>query len=239
MITFITLDNIITDLLNIIRGAKVTQSETITRRQVEEWVNEYRALLIKQDLDKGKMPNPDYIQEIPGLLLEVVDLSKEVDLQSHMYQMRTILAVPKTVDLNFKAGLMYVGTIDGREIQLVPEGRAKWQQYKRFTANNPLAFLRNGRIYINSVTPLNAITVRGVFQVPTEVGNFINPNSDVVTMGYRDAYPIPSNMVPVLKEMILSKELGVMAQSPSDNKADGNNAVSLNAEPGYAPQRSQ
>ena len=48
MIQFVTLDNIITDLLKIARGSKVSQSETISRRQLEEWVNEYRALLIKQ-----------------------------------------------------------------------------------------------------------------------------------------------------------------------------------------------
>lgn len=227
---FITLDNIITDLLNIIRGSKVTQSETITRRQIEEWVNEYRAVLLKQDLDKGKMPNPDYIQEIPGLMLEAIDRSAEVDLQSETYHLRTKLEVPKTLDLNFKSGLMYVGTIDGREIQFVPEGRARWQQYKRFTNKDALAFLRNRRIYINTSVPMESITIRGVFEVPTEAGNFINPNSDVVTLEYRDKYPIPANMVPVLKEMILSKELGIIAQSPSDNTNDGSNEVSLNAE---------
>jgi hypothetical protein len=237
MIQFVALDNIITDLLNIIRGAKVTQSETITRRQVEEWINQYRAILIKQDLDKSKMPNPDYIQEIPGLLLEVVDKSKEVDLQSGFYHMRTVLTLPKTLDLNFKSGFMYIGTIDGREIQFVSEGRARWQQFKTFTGKDPLVFLRNKRLYVNSVMPMEAITVRGVFEVPTEVGNFINPNSEAATLSYRDAYPMPANMVPVLKEMILSKELGIISQAPSDNKADGNNEMSLNAEPTYAPQR--
>lgn len=214
----------------VIRGSKVTQSETITRRQIEEWVNEYRAVLIKRDMDKGKMPNPDYIQEIPALMLEVVDRTEGADLASNTYFMRSKLTVPKTLDLNFKSGLMYVGTIDGKEIQFVPEGRAKWQQYKRFTYGDPLAFLRNSKLHINNVTPMESVTIRGIFEVPTEAGNFINTNSDVTTLGYRDAYPIPANMVPTLKEMILSKELGIMSQAPSDNKNDGSNKVSLNAE---------
>lgn len=230
MITFITLDKIITDLLKIIRGSKVSQSETITRRQVEEWVNEYRSILIKQDMDKGKMPNPDYIQEIPGLLLEVVDRSKEVDLQSGTYFMRTVQTVPKTIDLNFKSGLMYVGTIDGREIQLVSEGRSRWQQYRKFTGKDTIAFLRNRRLYINAVTPMSSVSVRGIFQVPTEAGNYSNTNAELMTLGYNDPYPIPANMIPVLKEMILSKELGIMSQAPSDNSNDGSNEVSLNAE---------
>jgi hypothetical protein len=143
--------------------------------------------------------------------------------------MRTVLNIPKTIDLNFKSGLMYVGTIDGREIQFVSESRALWQQFKRFTANTPLAFLRNKRIYINAVTPMQYITVRGVFEIPTEAGNFTNTNADTTTLHYHDAYPIPANMVPVLKEMILSRELGIMTQQPSDNKNDSNNKVSLNA----------
>ena len=64
MISFITLNTITTDLLNIIRGAQVTQSEPISKRQLEAWVHQYRALLIKQEMDKGKMPNPDYIQTL-------------------------------------------------------------------------------------------------------------------------------------------------------------------------------
>lgn len=237
MITFITLDNIITDLLNVIRGAKVTQSETISRRQVEEWVNIYRALLIKQDLDKGKMPNPDYIQEIPGIILDVVDKTEGMNLPSSTYYLKTRQAIPKTIDLNFKSGLTYVGTADGREIQLVPESRARWQEYKRFTGKDKVAFLRNKHLYINSVSPMSSVTVRGIFEVPTEAGNFINSNADTITMGYSDPYPMPANMVPVLKELILSKELGIIAQSPSDNKNDGTNKLSLNAEPQYVPSR--
>jgi hypothetical protein len=229
MIEFVTLDNIVTDLLKVIRGSKVSQSETISRRQIEEWVNEYRALLLKQDLDKGKMPNPDYIQEISSLRLTVVDKTSGSDLLSSTYLMRTSVHIPKTIDLNFKPGIMYIGTIDGREIQFVPEGRTYWQQFKRFTSTAPMAFLRNRYMHISSVTPMQFITIRGVFEVPTEVGNLINADATQGTLGYRDAYPIPANMIPVLKEMILSRELGIMIQQPSDTKNDNNNQVSLNA----------
>ena len=69
MIEFVTIDTIVSDLLNIIRGAQVTQSEPISKRQLEAWIHQYRALLIKQDMDKGKMPNPDYIQTIQDMIL--------------------------------------------------------------------------------------------------------------------------------------------------------------------------
>jgi len=231
MIQFISLNTIVSDLLNIVRGSKVSQSETISRRQIEDWVNQYRALLIKQDMDKGKMPNPDYIQELPSLKLEVVDKSLESDLQSEAHFMRTVLELPNTIDFNFKSGFTYVGTIDGREIQFVPEGRSYWQQFKRFTKNNPLAFLRSKRMYIHTVTPLKYITVRGIFEIPMEASRFVNTSTSVQSYDtIDDRYPIPSNMVPVLKEMILQKELGIISQAPSDNTNDGANRMSPNVE---------
>lgn len=231
MIQFISLNTIVTDLLNTVRGAKISQSETISRRQIEDWVNQYRALLIKQDMDKGKMPNPDYIQEIPSLRLEVVDRTVESELESDTHFMRTVLELPNTVDFNFKPGFTYIGTLDGREIQLVPEGRTYWQQFKRFTNKTQLAFLRNKRLYVNTVSPLAHITVRGIFEIPMEVSRFINPA--LTTQGYdtiNDRYPIPINMVPTLKEMILQKELGIIASAPSDNRNDGANTMTSNAE---------
>jgi hypothetical protein len=230
MIQFISLDTIINDLLNTIRGAKVSQSEQISKRQIEDWIHQYRATLIKQDLDKGKIPNPDYIQEIPSLRLEVVDQTTGSVFESDTYLLRTVLELPETIDLNFKPGFMYVGTIDGHEIQFGPESRTKWQKFKRFTKYVPLAFLRNKRIHLSTVAPIQYITVRGIFEIPTEVSNFINTSSDVVYSTYRDRYPVPANWVPIIKEMILSKELGIITTTPSDTTNDGNNKVSVNAQ---------
>ena len=66
MINFTTLNTITTDLLNIIRNFDVSRSETISKRQLEMWVHQHRAILLKQDIDKDKLPNPDYIQSIPA-----------------------------------------------------------------------------------------------------------------------------------------------------------------------------
>ena len=60
------------------------------------------------------------------------------------------------------------------------------------------------------------MTVRGIFEIPTEISHLNNAN-EVITDATEDTeYPIPINLIPTLKEMILSKELGIMAQAPSD-----------------------
>ena len=231
MIQFVTLNTITNDLLNIIRGAQVSQSEPISKRQIEAWIHQYRALLIKQDMDKGKRPNPDYIQTIQALGLEEVSEAEgsALDLDENeagLRTFRTLIQLPKTIDLNFKPGFTYVGTIGGQEIQFVAEGQARWRQYMKYTANDRIAYLKDGYIYVTNDKEIRYITVRGIFEIPTEVSHLSNTN-EVITDATEDTeYPIPINMVPMLKQMILKQELGIEAQAYSDVENDSASIVS-------------
>lgn len=216
MIQFVTLNTITTDLLNIIRGAQLTQSEPISRRQIEAWIHQYRARLLKQDMDKGKVPNPDYIQTIQALELEEVDEAEGTTLTTDYKTFRTLVQIPKTIDLNFKSGFMYIGTITGQEIQFVSETRSRWQQYQKYANNERIAYLKDGYMYVANDRELKYITVRAIFEIPTEVSHITNTR-EVVTDATGDTeYPIPINMVPTLKEMILKGELGIEAMTYSD-----------------------
>ena len=84
----VSLDKIVYDLLLIIRGSNVSQSEPISTRQLEEWAHQYRAVLLRRDLDKNRMPNPDYIQEIPNLALSAVEGSEASTIGSDCYIFR-------------------------------------------------------------------------------------------------------------------------------------------------------
>lgn len=216
MIEFVTLNTIVSDLMLIIRGSQVTQSEPISKRQIESWVHQYRAKLIKQDLDKGKRPNPDYIQTIQALELEEVDESEGTTLSTDYKTFRTTIQLPKTIDLNFKPGFMYIGTITGQEIQFVSETRARWQEYSKWTGNDRMAYLKGGYLYVTNDRELKYLTVRAIFEIPTEVSHLSNTNEIITDATGDTEYPIPINMIPTLKEMILSKELGVEAVAYSD-----------------------
>ena len=234
MSEFVTLRSIATDVLLIVRGSKISRSETISLRQIESWIDEYRSLLIKQDMDKGKIPNPDYIQEIDHLKLEAIDTAGTNmtinGISAENIILRTELEIPKTIDLNFKSGFMYIGTVDGTEIQFIPEGRSKWQSFKKYTSNDSICFLRGGYLYIMNNKPIEFISVRGIFEVPSEVGRFINPITNQPYFNLDSKYPIPINMVSTLKQMILKGELGITIQSPSDNQNETANKVSPNVE---------
>ena len=59
-----SLNAIIDDILLEIRNSDIAESESISRIQIEQWIHQYRALFIKQDLDKGRVINPGYVQII-------------------------------------------------------------------------------------------------------------------------------------------------------------------------------
>ena len=230
-VNFTSLNSIVTDLLLTIRGAQISQSEPITKLQLESWVHQYRAVLLKRDLDKGKMPNPDYIQEISGLELEFADYTEEMSsVAKGEYLLRSKLQIPNTIDLNNKPGFTYVGTIDDNEFQFVPEGRTRWQKYKRFTGNDKLAFLRNKYMYVANDTSIKYLNIRGIFEIPAEVVNFVNANTGQSNYSLNDAYPIPIDKIPVLKEMILKGELQIESQTYSDQKNDSDAKVEPNVE---------
>lgn len=230
MIEFVTLNVIITDLLNIIRGSNLSQSEPISKRQVEAWVHQYRSVLLKQDLDKGKHPNPAYIQTIQALELEEVDESEGSSISTFTRTFRTKLQVPKVLDLNFKPGFMYIGTLEGNEIQFSPEGRARYQKFRKYTSNDKISYLKDDYIYVHNDKELRYITVRGVFEVPTEVNYLNNPNETKEAVDIDSPYPIPINMIPTLKEMILQKELGIEYKAFSDTINDSAAKVQSNIE---------
>ena len=209
---FTTLNTITEDLLKIIRGSIIADTEPISKRQLEAWVHQYRAELIRQDIDKGYYPNPDYIQEIRNLELED---SLWVDFY------KTVLEIPKTIDLRYGSGLRWVGDMYMNEITMVPNSRATWQQFKRYTSDDRIGFLEEGHIHLSKRPyPIHEITVKGIFENPMEVLRFANPTIPEPLADMNVPYPIPVNKIPTLKEMILTKELKVEASAPSDISDD-------------------
>ena len=222
MVKFVSLNTICKDLLYIIRGSKVSQSENISEIQIENWVNQYRAILLKQDIDKGKIPNPDYIQEIPSIKLIKVDkIGRYSTITSGVDTYRTEIELPKTIDLNFKSGIMFICTLDGQEIQLLPQSRVQWKTYRKYSNREVCAYLRNGFLYVEGPLASKYIYIRGLFEIPTEVNHLVgNTTVEFPIYSNSDKYPIPINMIPVLKQMILKQELNIMLNSPSDDKND-------------------
>jgi len=219
----INLDKLTKDLLLIIRGSKIAQSEVISERQIEDWIHQYRALLMRRDLGKGYQINQDYIQEMDNMELDFIEKSEDAPVGSGTYILRTKNKLPKTLDLPQKSGVTYVGTTLGKQLQVVPYNRLEHQKYRKYTSKDNIAALRNQYVYVLNAEELKYINVRGIFENPLEI-------EDTNETDWRTNYPLPQDKVPILKQMILQQELNIESQSPSDNTNDSSHRLSPNAE---------
>lgn len=205
-----TLNTIIDDILLELRNSSVAESEHISRIQIEQWIHNYRAVLIKQDIDKGRDINPMYIQH-----LRCVHLDRVENVLGHI-EYRSNIELPKLIDFHFKTGLVYVKDMWGNLLQLGHETKMKYQKYRKYTCADYIAYLKDNRVYVenpNGDNQLEFVEIGVIAENPAEFTECFDPDEE---------YPVPAHMVAVIKDMIFSKELNIMTRMASD---DTNNSV--------------
>lgn len=197
-----SLNNIIDDILLIVRNNNLSESEHLSRIQIEMWIAQYRSILIRQDLDKGRDINPMYIQTMPCIHLDKVDtVAGKIEYKSN-------IELPKLIDFHFRTGLVYVKDMYGNLIQLGHETKMKYQRYRKYTCGDYIAYIKNNRLYIEgSDNQLEWVEIGIIAENPADLNECFDPDSE---------YPVPAHMIPIIKDMIFSKELNIMHQMPSD-----------------------
>ena len=197
-----SLNNIIDDILLIVRNNNLSESEHLSRIQIEMWIAQYRSILIRQVLDKGRDINPMYIQTMPCIHLDKVDtVAGKIEYKSN-------IELPKLIDFHFRTGLVYVKDMYGNLIQLGHETKMKYQRYRKYTCGDYIAYIKNNRLYIEgSDNQLEWVEIGIIAENPADLNECFDPDSE---------YPVPAHMIPVIKDMIFSKELNIMHQMPSD-----------------------
>lgn len=212
-VTFNSLNAIIDDVLLIYRDSEISESEKLSRIQVEQWIHQYRALLIKQDIDKGREINPDYVQTFGPLHIS------KVSNCTGGYNYISDEELPKFIDLHFGSGLVAVKDMDGNLIQVGTETKAKYQTSRKYTCNDYIAYLKNNHLYILGPEHLEYVKIEGVLEDPTQAGDCFDRDDT--------PYPVPANMIPTIKQMIFERELNIMSQMPSDDTNNSTNDVKI------------
>lgn len=212
----ITLSNIVDDILLTLRNSNIAESEQTNRRHIELLVAQHRAALIKQDIDKGRDINPEYIQELRGVRL-IEDISS-IDGSAIRDTIRYKIGfkLPPLIDFNFKSGLLAVTDIYGNEIQISNYTRSKFQRNRKWTSIDYLAYLKNGIVYVEGPGELEYINLYIVPENPIDV---VDENGDRVCMDPDERYPVPAGMIPIIKDFILKNTF--MINAPSDVTNDG------------------
>lgn len=209
--TFNSLNTIIDDIFLTYRDSNISESENLSRIQVEQWIHQYRALLLKQDLDKGRAINPQYIQ-----IFSPLHISK-VSNCSGGFLYKSDKELPKFIDLHFGTGLAWVKDLEGNLIQIGSETKAKYQLARKYTCKDYIAYQKGNRLYLGGPGFLEYVQVGGILEDPTQAGDCFDYDNT--------PYPIPANLIPTLKSLIFSKELNIMLTVPTDTTNNSTNDV--------------
>lgn len=210
-VTFNSLDSIVQDIILTYRDNQVSESENLSRIQVELWIHQYRALLIKQDLDKGREVNPDYVQTIGPLHIS------KVSNCTGGFNYKSDEEIPNFIDLHFGSGIVAIKDMNGDLIQLGTETKAKYQVSRKYTCKDYIAYIKNNHLYILGPEHLEYVKIEGILEDPTQAGECFDRDNT--------PYPVPANMIPTIKQMIFERELNIMLTVPSDHTNNSTNDV--------------
>lgn len=202
-----TLNECIDDILLEARNNQISESEKLSRLQIILWINTYRAMLIKQDIDKGRDINPLYTQHIE------MDIDKISENGNCVY--KSIKELPSLIDFNYRTGIVSIKDMFGNLIQIGSETKMKYQKYRKFTCNHYIAYIKDNYVYVQGGPNLiEKIQVQIIAEDPTELKECYDPDVD--------QYPIPAAMWTTIKQLIFDRDLNIMKNSTSDTTNDSN-----------------
>ena len=197
-----TLDNYIDDVLLEARNNNIAESEKLSRHQIELWIKSYRAMLIKQKLDKNEPLDDMFTQTVR------MHISK-VECEPGHYEYIGDKELPTLLNTKSFTGLISVKDAYGNIIQIGSETKMKYQKYRKYTCADYIAYKKNNNIYVEGgLNTLEYIDVQVIAEDPTEGILCYNPS--------KDEYPIPVYMWSTIKDLIFDKDFGTMIRQQSD-----------------------
>lgn len=206
-------NNLIDNIILIARNNNVGESEQLSRHQVQLWLMYYRAMLIKQEIDKDKDKNE--INQLYITTIEPIHLNATEMFGGNIVYEGDV-ELPKLIDFNNRSGVVAVHDMYGNLIQLGSLSRSKLQKYAKYACKDYIAYVKGNKIYVEGDNnQLEYISVDVIAEDPTDVECF-NPDAE---------FPAPAAMIPNIVSLILSKELNVQVAMPSDttnNSKDDN-----------------
>ena len=76
------------------------------------WIKNQRALWLRNELNKNRTIDPNIVQDLGCIELELADKAECCDLEDGCKILRTNVTIPNTIELHNKTGITRVAPID-------------------------------------------------------------------------------------------------------------------------------
>lgn len=209
-----TLQNLVDDLMLEARNNNIAESEKLSKHQIILWINAYRAMLIKQKLDK-KEPLDDMFTQTIRMHIDIVEQEP-----GHIEYVGD-KELPKLISSRTYNGIVQVKDAYGNVIQIGTETKMKFQKYRKYTCKDYIAYKQDNHLYVEGdANTLEYVDVKIIAEDPTSLKDCY----DIET----DDYPLPAHMWPTIKELIFKMDFGIMFKMVSDNTNNSKDDTQIN-----------
>jgi len=226
-----TKNHLIYDLMNMVRGGKLSDDELFSERQISFWIDTTRATLIRQDINKNRSINPDIVQSLGCVPVTIVDDSECPCKIVGCSTVMTEIDIPNTIETYQKNLITRVGPVQtsAKAYSFIPYQRAVWSGNNRFTKRITKAYLHNNRMYIvgpiDEIGFLEYINIQGVFEYPEAAADFTHCSGKVCYTN-DEPYPIAAWMIETMKKMIIQDNFKIGISVPTDNTNNAKGDIS-------------
>lgn len=204
-------------------------------------INEQRALFLRNEYNKNRSLDPYVIQTLKCIQMELVSpFDCCFAIPSDCKILKSVKEIPNTLELYYTKGISSVGPADitlPRYI-LVDYSRVAYAGNGRSNRSAVYAFLYDNHLYLISKDPkvnlIKNITVRGVFEDPTSLGNFLDCSGNSC-YSIHDPYPMNLWMWAYVKPQVLQQ----LMQKSTNALDDANNAEDGKTEQGIPSPNSK
>lgn len=203
----------------------MSKDSNISLREIEYEIKVQRSLLIRNELNKKRTIDPNIVQDLGCVELELADKTECCVESLGCNILRTKLEIPKTIELHHKPSITRVGPIDKYNISypLITLERSPYAGSGKYNKNLIFAIYDRNRIYLVSNNPthklLTKINIRGIFEDPREIRKFTTCDGQTCYNSDSD-YPINSWMIAYLQDIIFNKFVNIV-KMPVDIQTDG------------------
>lgn len=212
-----SLNKLIWDVKLLLRGgAVVSDDDPISDEQVAFWIHAARAVLIRQQLDKGQSVSTNVIQGVI-IPMEQINTGYQSSLLTDCWIARSINPIPKPIetkqtDTIYNISAPAYGIIPYTKL---PPAVMPYSKYNPFGKNIPKAYLNNSYLIIENIDYIENVYIDIIAADPSELGAFNTP--DVTCFDPDQAYPISEHMIDPLKRLIIDTNFRYTLKNLNDS----------------------
>ena len=185
-------------------------------------------------MNKGRGIDEQIVQTLGCVSLGIADRSACPSFTTGYSVLKTILDIPKVIELNHGDGIIEVGPVDSiaRPFSYVNINRARFAGNGRWNSNFIYAFKHENKILLTAKNMesgsfakyIRYIKIRGVFENPEDVAAFTHVNGEACYNEDMD-YPLNSWMWNYMKDMIIKTNFELLITAPTDKVNDADDTL--------------